>query len=146
MEIITNIIRRLAISGRIRPHRYLQSKTMTAMEQWLKEKRYLEGDMNMSKVAEQLGVSAGDLSYFCHDKLKVNFLSWRKELRIFEAKKIIRTNPELPMYIVSSRVGISNRSNFRKQFLEVTGITPTQWRNRFRTADRRRGRAAGSRV
>jgi len=131
MQLLTSIFRHLAFSGNVQPHRYLQSKTFEALENWIQEKRYLEGDKSMTKVAEEMGVSSDDLAYFCHNRLKTNFLTWRKELRIMEAKRLIRENPEIPIYLVAKRVGINSKANFRRQFVEVTGVTPTKWRSRF---------------
>ena len=69
---------------------------------------------------------------YCSARLKKSFHCWRKELRMEEAKKMLLEHPEMPAYQVGIRLGITDKSNFRYQFKSVTGMTPSQWRDKFK--------------
>ena len=45
-----------------------------------------------------------------------------------EAMRLLLENRETPANLIGEQVGISDKSNFRKQFKEITGCTPVQWR------------------
>ena len=95
---------------------------------------------NMGDVAEKFGISKDELSWYCHSTYGCGFLSIRKELRIFEAKRIIEENPYLPLNTIGEMVGISDKTNFRRQFYEVTGETPQEWRDRVKAGKSRKKR------
>ena len=59
-----------------------------------------------------------------------NFLQWRKEIRIDEAKRLLVKDKTIPTAIIGEEVGISDKSNFKRQFREITGCTPAQWRSK----------------
>jgi len=84
----------------------------------------------MQDLAEQIGVSVEQLSFYFSMKVKKKFRTWRKELRIKEAMLIIIRHPDLPVKKVGLIVGITDKSNFRREFSEVAGCYPTEWRDR----------------
>lgn len=99
------------------------------MDDWVAQKGFCESDMTLEAVSEQLGVRRETLSSFCIRNYGMAFLSWRKELRIAEAKRLMSENKDLSFRIIGEMVGIPDRSNFRRQFIDVTGMTPSEWKN-----------------
>lgn len=69
-----------------------------------------------------------ELSLFFRIQTGKNFLKWRKERRIEEAKKLLLEDRDIPTLIIGEAVGICDKSNFRRQFKEITGFTPAEWR------------------
>ena len=61
-------------------------KTMAMVEsrldRWVADGKYREWYGSMDGILEDLGLTQGELSLYCTKKLKKNFLSWRKELRM----------------------------------------------------------------
>lgn len=98
------------------------------LDEWVAQKGFCESDMPLEAVAEQLGVRRETLSSFCIRNYGAAFLSWRKRLRIEEAKRIMLEDKNLSFSIVGEMVGIPDRSNFRKQFIDETGMTPNEWK------------------
>lgn len=94
---------------------------------WIEEKRWLE-DASMQEVADRIGISRNSLSNYFILNTGKPFLRWRKEMRIEEAKKLLLKEKDLPTGIIGEAVGINDKSNFKRQFREVTGYTPAQWR------------------
>ena len=82
----------------------------------------------MQKLADSIGVSKEQLSYFLSARLKVKYLQWRKELRIREAVRILKMHPGISLNDLGYRVGICDKSNFRREFFEVTGYYPSEWK------------------
>ena len=58
----------------------------------------------------------------------VDFKSWRTELRIEEAKRLLLQNKDISTNLVGEMSGFSDRSNFHRQFVKLVGCTPKQWR------------------
>ena len=101
------------------------------LERWVAEGKDREWYRSLDNILEDLGLTAGELSMYCTAKLKKNFLTWRKELRMEDAKKMLLDHPEMPSKIVGESLGIKDKSNFRHQFKSVTGLTPSQWRKKY---------------
>lgn len=102
------------------------ARIVLAFCDWLFRKGYLE-TVSEEDVAKGLGVTMQELSSFCRIKLGSNFRQIRKEYRIREAKNLLKENPNLPLDVLGERVGIPDKSNFRRQFIEVTGCSPSEW-------------------
>lgn len=100
------------------------------LNRWVAEKGFCECEMRMEDVAEQLGVSREALSSFCLRNYGMTFLSWRKQLRIEEAMRIMAEDRNLSFSVIGEMVGIPDRSNFRRQFVDVAGMTPCEWKKR----------------
>lgn len=132
------LLQRLAIRLRQRisfgrgEGRWLNEEMVASMDKWLRDKGYCQPDQSMGDVAEEFGMSKDELSCFCHATYGCGFLSVRKEMRVFEARRIIEENPYLPLNSIGEMVGISDKTNFRRQFFEVTGETPQQFRDRVK--------------
>ena len=120
---------------RERKDQSLKKKTMDLvglrLESWVAEGKYRLWYGSMDSILEDLGLTAGELSMYCTAKLKKNFLSWRKELRMEDAKELLLKHPEVPASKIGKCLGINDKSNFRHQFKSVTGLTPSQWREKF---------------
>ena len=97
------------------------------VEKWIIDKRWNE-DRSMLETAGDIGVSQEQLSLYFRVVIGKAFLHWRKEIRIEEAKNLLLKDKSVPMLIIAESVGINDKSNFRRQFKEVTGYTPAEWR------------------
>ena len=95
---------------------------------WLADGKLHEDYSSMDALASDINVSREQLSFYCSTMLHKRFATWRKELRIEEAKYLLLEYPDLPANAVGAMVGIPDKSNFRRQFLETTGCTPNEWR------------------
>lgn len=105
----------------------LKADTILKLDKWIREKRWAE-DLTMQEIADDLQISREDLSLFFRIQTGKNFLKWRKERRIEEAKKLLLEDRDIPTLIIGEAVGICDKSNFRRQFKEITGCTPAEWR------------------
>ena len=102
-------------------------RTAHALETWTRGRRHLLPTNDMDEAAADIGVSKEQLSGFFLRYYHTSFYKWRKELRIAEAKSLLLRNPSMSLSELGEEVGIVNRANMRRQFLEETGMTPAQW-------------------
>ena len=101
------------------------------IEQWIADKRWAE-DASLAEVACSLGIEKEDFSLYFRRKYNKSFLLWRKEVRIQEAKRLLVKYRKTPTALIGEEVGIYDKSNFKRQFREITGLTPAQWRLKHR--------------
>ena len=105
----------------------LDTDTILKLDKWIREKRWAE-DLTMQEIADELQIGREELSLFFRIQTGKNFLKWRKERRIEEAKKLLLEDRDIPTLIIGEAIGICDKSNFRRQFKEITGYTPAEWR------------------
>ena len=108
----------------------LDARTALVLEEWVRQRGYCRPDMAMEAVADELDISKEQLSYYCRVVLGESFLTWRKHLRSAEAQRLLRRDPDLSLQMVADRVGIMDKTNFRRQFYEVCGCFPAEWLER----------------
>lgn len=101
-----------------------------AVEAWVLDKGYTRPLAGGREVAADIGVPADQLTLFIRKEAGMPLLSWRKKLRIREAQQLLIDHPELPLSVIGEMVGIDDKSNFRRQFIDETGMSPRQWRAR----------------
>ena len=51
--------------------------------------------------------------------------------RIQEAQALIRSHPEMPISQIALEVGYQDDSTFYRNFLQVTGLPPSRYKQRF---------------
>ena len=117
--------------------RSVNAKIARHFHLWIAEKKYCIPDLTMSDVAEEFGVSEEALSYYFANVVGERFSSFRKKLRLEEARRLICENPDSKLSRIANKVGIPDKCNFRKQFYSVYGIPPSEWQKQC--ADMKRG-------
>ena len=103
-------------------------KVEKSLVKWVKDGKHRECYESLEDIIEDLGVTHQELKYFCTLRFGKPFLTWRKELRMEEAKELLKNKPKTPICHIAYDLGFSDKSNFRKQFKEVVGCNPSEWR------------------
>ncbi len=104
-------------------------KLERSLETWVEEKRYCEYDRSREEIARELNTSKDVLhNYFVIVK-GIDFKTWRTQLRIDEAKRLLLENRDASTNIIAETAGFSDRSNFHRQFVKIVGCSPKQWRD-----------------
>lgn len=106
---------------------FTDTDTIMKLDKWILEKRWAE-DRSMQEIADEMHISREKLSLLFRVRTGKCFLKWRKEQRIEEAKKLLLEDRTVPTLFIGEAVGIADKSNFRRQFKEITGCTPAEWR------------------
>lgn len=99
-----------------------------ALEQWVSQKRFREYDKSREEIARELNTTKEVLQHYFTTRKKVDFKTWRTELRIEEAKRLLLQDMNASTNIIAEASGFSDRSNFHRQFVKIVGCSPKQWR------------------
>ena len=97
----------------------------SAVAQWTAQGGHRKSGLNKSMVAGQMGVSVNLLSQWLRHRDQ-SFWDWLSDLRIEEAKRTIKENPEWSNEAIADHCGFS-RSSFYRIFKNETGLSPTQY-------------------
>jgi len=101
-----------------------------SVDGWVREKGYTKPLSTVAEIAADIGIPADQLGIFVRLHMRKTVLSWRKNLRIREARQLLTEFPDLPLATIGEMVGIDDKSNFRRQFAEVVGMPPRAWRDK----------------
>ena len=98
------------------------------LEAWIeKEKPYLNPDFQLSDLRQVLPLNRTYLSQFINTEYGCSFYQWVNDLRVEEAKRLMREQPELKIQDLADRCGFSSRQVFARVFARETGFTPSEW-------------------
>ncbi len=100
-----------------------------AVEKWVQDKLYCEYDKTRDQVAAELHTSREMLNLYFSSHLGIDFRTWRTNLRIDEAKRLLLENEDASINIIAEASGFSDKSNFHRQFVKIVGCSPKQWRD-----------------
>ncbi len=110
--------------------RHLQRQIRDAVEGWVEQKGFTKRLSKLEEIADDIGIPADQLSMYVRIQKQKSVLTWRKELRIREAREILLNYPELPISVIGEMVGIDDKTNFKRQFRQVVGMHPRAWREK----------------
>lgn len=103
-------------------------KIEKALERWVMEERFREYDKTREEIAEELNTSKEYLHLYFATRKRVDFRTWRTELRIDYAKKLLLSDRKSSTNIIGEMSGFSDRANFYRQFVKMVGCSPKEWR------------------
>jgi len=91
---------------------------------------YLNPNLTIFELAEELGSTSHDLSFYLNRVLHKNFFDYINEYRIKKAMHILQdpTNKQLTILEILYEVGFNSKSSFNTAFKKHTKLTPTQYR------------------
>ena len=92
-----------------------------------KEKLYLDSDLNMSDVANRLGVHRNDVSMVVNSSKGISFSQLVNGYRVEYAKQQLLLDPTMKMANVAISSGFSSDTSFYRTFKAITGMTPSEW-------------------
>ena len=99
-----------------------------ALERWVAEKKFREFDKTRDEIAAELHTSKEFLQLYFTTKIGLDFRTWRTQLRVEEAKKLLLENKDASTQIIAEASGFSDKSNFHRQFVKIVGCSPKEWR------------------
>lgn len=107
--------------------RYQKDKLLNYMK---KEKPFLNPDLTIGDLANQLDVNEKELSVLINTQLGMNFYEFVSQYRINKAKRILvdKEFSNLTILEILYMVGFNSKSSFNTSFKKATGVTPTVFR------------------
>lgn len=91
-------------------------------------------ELNLNLVADAFYISPNYLSLLFNKKNNISFSSYIHNLRIKEAKRYLRTS-NMKVCDIAKKVGYKNDSYFISVFKRSVGLTPVQYRNKYRNKE-----------
>jgi AraC-like DNA-binding protein len=99
------------------------------VDEYIIKKPYLNSAFNLTMMSNDTDIPVHHLSYFFNEHIKVNFNSWKNNLKIdYVLEKINEgTNEILTLDALSKQAGFGSRSSFFIAFKQKMGVTPTEY-------------------
>ena len=96
----------------------------------VEEKPYLDYQLTLQKLADQIQIPEKELSLLINHYLNKHFFDFINEYRINDAKTLLKdvTKKEVTVLEIVYQVGFNSKSSFYTAFKKVTGQTPTAYR------------------
>jgi len=98
------------------------------------QKPYLNPDYNLELMAKDLNITRQNLSQAINDEIGKNFYQLINEFRVSEFKKYLN-DPKMNHITflgLAYDAGFNSKSSFYRLFKEITGETPTEYRQRIK--------------
>jgi AraC-like DNA-binding protein len=94
-----------------------------------REKPYLDSELSLPKLAEQMNVSVHFLSQVINTSLNENFFQFINRYRIEESKKLLVCDSKAHYTIVQIAydAGFNSKTTFNTTFKKLTGISPSEY-------------------
>ena len=98
------------------------------LEKWLADKQFTRQGITIDMLAAELYTNRSYLSSYMNKHCRQTFREWINRHRIKEAQTLLLQHPRLSIHETALLTGFANKSNFGRQFLRQTGLTPKKWR------------------
>jgi AraC-like DNA-binding protein len=99
-------------------------------ELMIEQKLYRDSSLTIGVLADKVHASEHKVRYLINKEQGYrNFNQFLNQYRVAEAKELLLKSVEMPIYDVALEIGYSSLSSFNKAFKEITGVTPTNYRN-----------------
>ncbi|XDD45967.1 helix-turn-helix domain-containing protein [Leptospira sp. WS39.C2] len=131
------------VRDNIQKNKYEKSKLVSlpletidqSLYELMQEKVFCDEDLNLSKLAELVGVKSGQLSEYFHKRYGFGFYQYINQYRIEEAKRYLLEPTERTILSIADSVGFNSKSTFNRVFLEKVGVTPTDFRKQSKQSN-----------
>lgn len=103
---------------------------IAAAQAWIRRK--LDQALSIGALADHLAMSERTLLRHFHAKTGKSPKAYIQDLRLGRAKELLETSTQ-PLGAIVAAIGYQDESTFRRLFKRATGLTPQDYRKRFRT-------------
>jgi len=105
-----------------------QKEVFTRLETLMaKERLFIDPDINLNRIARRMLLPVRDVSRAVNAQSNQNVSQYVNRLRVKEACRLLsETNMQVTTIVFES--GFNTKSNFNREFIRITGKTPSFWR------------------
>lgn len=96
------------------------------------QRLFLDENLTLSRLARRAGIPARQISGAINRRAGKNVSQYINDFRIAEACRLLLANSSVTAAMFES--GFQTKSNFNREFRRVTALSPTEWRDKNRTA------------
>lgn len=91
------------------------------------EKWFLQTDLTLNALARKLGIPARQISEAVNQARSCNVSQWINRFRIHYAQRLLLES-SAPVTDIMLDAGFATKSNFNREFVRISGMTPTDYR------------------
>ena len=103
------------------------SEILIRLEDFMREEKpYLDPELNIQKLSEDLGINKNQLSQAINEKLKINFFTYINQFRVAHFKKLCQEKrfENYTLLGIALESGFNSKSSFNGVFKKLEGTTP----------------------
>lgn len=106
-----------------------EEEIITKLDLLNQRRLYLDQDFSLTKCAQEMEMPAHHISYFLKSRYELSFSSYKNNLRMEFAKKLIEEGylQNNTIEALAGECGFANRTSFSKAFKNATGFSPSQY-------------------
>ncbi|WP_029192429.1 helix-turn-helix domain-containing protein [Paenibacillus harenae] len=93
------------------------------------DQHYRRSDLSLNLLASEFHISVSHLSKLFKEQEECNFIDYLMDIRMNKAKELL-TESEAMIKDIAEQVGYTNVNSFVRIFKKITGLTPTEYRQR----------------
>lgn len=114
------------VGGKLKGNKEID-KLRNSLQEWVRNEQYLNSDKSIEEVAHELGTDISFLRWYFNTQMDKDFRTYRVELRIEYAKRLLAENPQLSINSISYRAGFNTKANFYTYFKKYVGVSPAEY-------------------
>ncbi|MDQ6420163.1 helix-turn-helix domain-containing protein [Paenibacillus sp. LHD-117] len=95
------------------------------------QEHYMRSDLSLNLLASEFHISVSHLSKLFKEQKECNFIDYVMEIRMGHAKERLASTED-KIRDIAEQVGYSNVNSFVRIFKKMTGLTPTEYREKAR--------------
>jgi AraC-like DNA-binding protein len=101
------------------------------VDRYIVKKPYLNPEFNLSTMSSETDIPVHHLSYFFNEYMKVNFNTWKNDLKIAHVIDLIQNGSGeiLTLDALAKQAGFGSRTSFFNSFKQKMGVTPSEYLN-----------------
>jgi len=93
------------------------------------QKPFLNPNLDLVTLSRLVGTNRTQLSTILNRQTGMNFSRWLAEYRVHHLLSLVALHPDSDITALASESGFTSRTSFFRQFRQVTGLTPNQYKN-----------------
>lgn len=128
-ELYTHLFIPVVVGSADRDNRSLDGFYQKLLKYLEEEKPYLDSELRLVNLADQMGFSIHLLSQTINEKSGKNFNQLINEYRLREAEDLLLNAPDLSIKSIYYQSGFHNKATFYTAFKKKFNCTPSQFRN-----------------
>ncbi len=99
------------------------------LQNWINKKEFLKPDVSIDNVAKATYSNRTYISRYINSEYNCSFRSWITQLRVEEAKELLKNHRELSVKVIAQKVGFASVESFSHIFARYVKSSPTKWRD-----------------
>ncbi len=101
------------------------------VDSYIEKKPYLSSEFNMTVMSMDTDIPIHHLSYYFNEYLKLNFNTWKNNLKIAHVIDLIQNGSGeiLTLDALAKQAGFGSRTSFFNSFKQKMGVTPSEYLN-----------------